>query len=89
MRLVVDTRKFGAFVSALCVGKDGKGRGVVVAHFFMCASRPRRANGSISLSIPGPSYGTTGVPPGLPVVVLGDGSGSYCRLRSQYCVYEP
>ena len=26
---------------------------------------------------------------GLLLVVLGDGLGSYCLLKSQYCVYEP
>ena len=59
------------------------------AYLLICASRSPRPSGSISSSIPGPTYGSTGVPPGLPVVVLGDGSGSYWRLRSQYWVYEP
>lgn len=51
--------------------------GMKVAYLLICASRSHRPSGSISSSIPGPTYGSTGVPSGLPVVVLGDGSGSY------------
>lgn len=37
----------------------------------------------------GPVYAGTAVPFLRPLVVLGEGMGSYCRVKSQYCVYEP
>jgi hypothetical protein len=37
----------------------------------------------------GPVYGRIGIPSGLPLVVLGDGYGSYCRHKSQYWVWDP
>lgn len=43
---------------------------------------PTLFNSGVKISPP--FQAGTGVPSGLPVVVLGEGRGSYCRLRSQY-----
>jgi len=39
----------------------------------------------VEVNISPPSQGGTTVPFGRPFVVFGDGLGSYCRDRSQYC----
>jgi hypothetical protein len=39
--------------------------------------------------MPEPLYAGTTVPVGRPLVVFGDGTGSYWRFRSQYWVYVP
>lgn len=55
----------------------------------MYSNRSNLPNGSRKVPIPDPLYAGTTVPLGRPVVVFGDGTGSYWRLRSQYWVYEP
>lgn len=55
----------------------------------MYASRSYLPNGAMKVEILGPVYGWMTVPLRKPFVVLGDGEGSYCLFRSQYCVYEP
>lgn len=40
----------------------------------------------MKVSTPGPLYAGTTVPFGRPLVVFGDGVGSNCLVRSQYCV---
>ena len=44
---------------------------------FIYASRSNFPNGSKNVEILGPLYGGTGVPSFVPVVVLGEGTGSY------------
>lgn len=56
---------------------------------FMNSRRSNLSKGLKRTSKDEPFHAGTGVPPGFPVVVFGEGMGSYWRLRSQYWVYEP
>ena len=57
-----------------------------IQYVFMYSKRSAFPNGSRKVPMLGPVYFGTGVPAGVPVVVFGDGMGSYWRVRSQYCV---
>jgi hypothetical protein len=60
-----------------------------IQYLFMYSSRSYLPNGSRNVPMPEPLYAGTTVPFGRPLVVFGDGTGSYWRPRSQYCVYVP
>ena len=55
-----------------------------IQYLFMYSRRSNLPNGSRKVPMPEPLYAGTTVPFGRPLVVFGDGTGSYWRLRSQY-----
>lgn len=55
-----------------------------IQYLFIQASKSYLPKASTNVPMLGPSYGGTTVPFGNPLVVFGEGTGSNCRVKSQY-----